>query len=166
VETPIVHTHQIRVRYCETDQMGVVYHANYLNWFEVGRTEFFRRDGHSYRELEKKGVLLPVVEASISFKQPALYDDVVEIRTHIAELSPVRLTFGYELIRVADGAQLVTGKTVHVFTNDSLKPIRLSRVEPDVYAWLEAQHKAPCGDLGVASLGSSSAQNRHDEGRE
>jgi acyl-CoA thioester hydrolase len=165
VETPIVHTHQIRVRYSETDQMGVVYHANYLNWFEVGRTEFFRRDGYSYRELEKKGVLLPVVDAAISFKQPALYDDVVEIRTHIAELTPVRLTFAYELVRLPDEAQLVTGKTVHAFTNASLKPIRLSRVEPDVYAWLEAQHKAPCGDLGVAVPGSSSTQNHHD-GRE
>jgi acyl-CoA thioester hydrolase len=141
VSAPTNYSTQIRVRYSETDQMGVVYHANYLNWFEVGRTEFFRQAGFNYRELEQKGILLPVAEATVSFKQPALYDDLVEIRTWIEEISPVRLTYAYELYRVADEQLLVTGRTMHVFTNASLKPIRLSRQEPEVYAWLEAQHK-------------------------
>ncbi|MFY0542927.1 acyl-CoA thioesterase [Brevibacillus sp. H7] len=151
MSTPTIYSTQIRVRYSETDQMGVVYHANYLNWFEVGRTEFFRQAGFRYRDLEKKGILLPVAEANVSFKQPALYDDLVDIRTWIADITPVRLTYAYEVYRVADEQLLVFGRTMHVFTNAALKPIRLSRLEPEIYAWLEAQ---------------SSTQNRHDEGSE
>ncbi len=140
MSAPRIFSTQIRVRYSETDQMGVVYHANYLNWFEVGRTEFFRQAGFNYRELEKKGILLPVAEATVSFRQPALYDDLVDIRTWISDISPVRLTYAYEIYR---GDQLlVSGKTMHVFTNAEMKPIRLSRIEPEVYAWLEAQHNA------------------------
>lgn len=139
--SPIIHTHRLRVRYGETDQMGVVYHTNYLNWFEVGRTDLLRHAGLTYRELEEKGVLLPVTEASIIYKKPARYDDEVEVRTVVDEISPVRLTFAYEIYRLPDQELLVTGKTIHVFTGKTLKPIRLSRVEPDVYAWLETQHK-------------------------
>ncbi|MEJ8546975.1 YbgC/FadM family acyl-CoA thioesterase [Brevibacillus borstelensis] len=132
-----VYTHRIRVRYSETDQMGVVYHANYLNWFEVGRTEFIRETGVTYRSLEEKGILLPVTDVSLSYKQPARYDDWVEIRTDLEELSMVRLTFSYEIYRVADEQLLVTGKTKHAFTTMEMKPIRLARVEPEVYALLE-----------------------------
>lgn len=138
---PVVHSHRLRVRYSETDQMGVVYHTNYLNWFEVGRTEFIRHAALTYRQLEEKGVLLPLTDASISYKKPAKYDDEVEVRTHISELTPVRLTFSYEIVRVEDAALLVTGSTMHVFTNASFKPIRLSRTEPEVYGWLKKQHK-------------------------
>ncbi|MGE7272313.1 acyl-CoA thioesterase [Brevibacillus panacihumi] len=139
--SPIIHTHSLRVRYGETDQMSVVYHTNYLNWFEVGRTELIRAAGLSYRQLEEKGVLLPLTDASISYKKPAKYDDVVEIRTHVELISPLRLTFAYEIVRLPDEELLVTGKTMHVFTTTELRPIRLSKTEPEVYAWLEAQHK-------------------------
>ncbi|MGG4456277.1 acyl-CoA thioesterase [Brevibacillus porteri] len=139
--TPIIHSHRLRVRYGETDQMGVVYHTNYLNWFEVGRTELIRHAGITYRELEEKGVLLPVTDANISYKQPARYDDEVEIRTRVKEISPVRLTFFYEIIRLPDQQLLVSGETMHVFTNTALRPIRLSRAEPDIYDWLDSQHK-------------------------
>lgn len=132
-----VYTHRIRVRYSETDQMGVVYHANYLNWFEVGRTEFIRETGVTYRSLEEKGILLPVTDVSLSYKQPTRYDDWVEIRTQLEELSMVRLTFGYEIYRVADEQLLVAGKTKHAFTTMEMKPIRLARVVPEVYALLE-----------------------------
>nr|WP_274388690.1 thioesterase family protein [Brevibacillus agri] len=131
----------MRVRYGETDQMGVVYHTNYLNWFEVGRTELIRNAGLTYRELEERGVLLPVTDASLSYKKPARYDDVVEIQTRVKELSAVRLAFAYDIIRVSDQELLVSGETIHVFTNAELKPIRLSRTEPEVYAWLDAQYK-------------------------
>nr|WP_260507628.1 thioesterase family protein [Brevibacillus agri] len=131
----------MRVRYGETDQMGVVYHTNYLNWFEVGRTELIRNAGLTYRELEERGVLLPVTDASLSYKKPARYDDVVEIQTRVKELSAVRLAFAYDIIRVSDQELLVSGETMHVFTNAELKPIRLSRTEPEVYAWLDAQYK-------------------------
>jgi acyl-CoA thioester hydrolase len=137
----VVHTHRLQVRYGETDQMGVVYHANYLTWFEVGRTEFLRHSGLTYRELEEKGVLLPVAEATLRYKLPARYDDWVEIRTRIEELTPVRLTFAYEVYRIPDETLLVSGKTMHAFTTPTMKPIRLSRAEPDVYAWLLAQYE-------------------------
>lgn len=138
---PVVHSHRLRVRYSETDQMGVVYHTNYLNWFEVGRTEFIRHADLTYRQLEEKGVLLPLTDASLSYKKPAKYDDEVEIRTHVSEITPVRLTFSYEVVRVSDGELLVTGRTHHVFTNTAFRPIRLSRTEPAVYDWLVKQHK-------------------------
>lgn len=139
--TPIIHSHRLRVRYGETDQMGVVYHTNYLNWFEVGRTELIRHAGITYRELEEKGVLLPVTDANISYKQPARYDDEVEIRTRVKEISPVRLTFAYVIVRLPDQQLLVSGETMHVFTNAALRPIRLSRAVPDIYDWLDSQHK-------------------------
>ncbi|GED28638.1 acyl-CoA thioester hydrolase [Brevibacillus agri] len=139
--SPIIHAHRLRVRYGETDQMGVVYHTNYLNWFEVGRTELIRNAGLTYRELEERGVLLPVTDASLSYKKPARYDDVVEIQTRVKELSAVRLAFAYDIIRVSDQELLASGETMHVFTNAELKPIRLSRTEPEVYAWLDAQYK-------------------------
>ncbi|USG64439.1 acyl-CoA thioesterase [Brevibacillus ruminantium] len=134
---PNVHAHQIRVRYSETDQMGVVYHANYLNWFEVGRTEFIRDSGMTYRSLEDKGILLPVTDIEISYKQPARYDDWVEIRTKLEELSAVRLTFAYELYRMEDEQLLVSGVSKHAFTTKEMKPIRLARAEPEVYALLQ-----------------------------
>ncbi|MCK9907437.1 hypothetical protein MXD63_46495, partial [Frankia sp. Cpl3] len=77
--------------------------------------------------------LLPLTDASATFKQPARYDDLVEIRTTIREVTPLRLHFGYEVIRVEDGQLLVTGVTKHVFTDRGLKPLRLSRLMPDVY---------------------------------
>ena len=138
---PVVHSHRLRVRYSETDRMGVVYHTNYLNWFEVGRTEFIRHANLTYRELEEKGVMLPLTDASISYKKPAKYDDEVEVRTRVSEITPVRLTFSYEIVRVDDAELLVTGSTMHVFANTAFKPIRLSRTEPRVYEWLERQHK-------------------------
>lgn len=121
--------------------MGVVYHTNYLNWFEVGRTELIRHAGLTYRQLEEKGMLLPLTDASLSYKKPAKYDDVVEIRTTVAEISPLRLTFAYEIYRLPEEELLVTGKTMHVFTSTELKPIRLPRSEPEVYRWLESQHQ-------------------------
>ncbi len=130
--------------------MGVVYHTNYLNWFEIGRTELIREAGFSYRELEERGVLLPVTDAAISFKHPARYDDIVEVRTRIEQLSPLRLDFAYEIRRVPDELLLVSGATRHVFTSRELKPLRLPRLLPDLYAWLEAEYAraAACGEGG------------------
>ncbi|MGC5324278.1 acyl-CoA thioesterase [Brevibacillus sp. SYSU BS000544] len=130
---------QFRVRYAETDQMGVVYHTNYLNWFEIGRTELIRQLGFSYRSLEEQGVLLPVTDASISFKSPARYDDLVEVRVTISELTPLRLHFKYEIYRAEDETLLVFGQTHHVFTNAALRPIRLQKNNPEVYLCLETE---------------------------
>lgn len=93
--------YDMRVRYQETDRMGVVYHANYLNWFEIGRTETIRAAGMTYRELEERGLLLPVTEADLRFRLPARYDDTVAIYTRVESFSGIRLAFANEIRRVA-----------------------------------------------------------------
>src|SRR2546423_10766776 len=100
---------RVRVRYAETDTMGVVYYANYFVWFEIGRTDLLRQSGWSYREMETDGFSLPVIEAQCAYKQPARYDEELDIHTTGAILSPVRLRFDYEIARPADGATLTSG---------------------------------------------------------
>lgn len=116
----------VRVRYAETDQMGVVYYANYLVWFEVGRTDWLRDAGWTYRLMEEEeGVGLPVIEAHCAYKQPARYDDEIEIRTRGRLLSPVRLAFDYEVVRALDELVVATGTTVHAAVDRSGRPMRL-----------------------------------------
>lgn len=106
------HEARIRVRYAETDKMGVVYHANYLIWFEIGRTEFCRAHGFAYAELEQdENVFLAVAESYCRYKQPAFYDDELIIRTHIAECRKRSLRFGYEVVRAEDRAVIAEGET-------------------------------------------------------
>jgi acyl-CoA thioester hydrolase len=116
---------RLRVRYAETDQMGVVYYANYLVWFEVGRTDLLRAAGWTYRDMEVDGFSLPVVEAHCAYRRPAKYDDEIEVRTTGAMLSPVRVQFTYEIVRVGDAATLATGTTVHATLDRAGRPCRL-----------------------------------------
>jgi acyl-CoA thioester hydrolase len=116
---------RIRVRYAETDQMGVVYHANYFVWFEVGRTGLLRDSGWSYREMEAEGVGLPVIEAHCDYRQPARYDDELEVRTSGMLVSQVRVEFTYDIVRSSDGASLATGRTVHAALDRDGHPCRL-----------------------------------------
>lgn len=118
-------TSRIRVRYAETDQMGVVYYANYFVWFEVGRTDLIRMLGGTYRELEAEGIFLPVIEASCQYAQPSHYDDELDVRTNGRLLSPVRVEFAYEVVRVKDAVVTATGRTVHAAVNRSGRPCRL-----------------------------------------
>jgi acyl-CoA thioester hydrolase len=115
----------VRVRYAETDQMGVVYYANYFVWFEVGRTDLLRGTGVTYREMEMDGVSLPVIEAHCEYKQPARYDDDLEIRTAGTLMSPVRIAFTYEVVRPRDSQTMATGRTVHAAIDRSGRPCRL-----------------------------------------
>jgi len=117
------HKTTIRVRYQETDKMGVVYYSNYLVWFEVARTEFFRSKGIVYSELEKKGFFLPVVESHCNYKSPVQYDDTVIIETSLEGMKRSSLKFSYNVIR--DGEIACTGYTVHVFVNKDFKPIKM-----------------------------------------
>ncbi|MGB3241991.1 MAG: thioesterase family protein [Candidatus Omnitrophota bacterium] len=116
------HTIELRVRYEETDQMGVAYYANYLVWFEIARTEFFRAKGIVYRQIEEKDkIFLPVVEAYCRYRSPLRYDDLATITTKIAETGNSRISFDYE---VKKGENVVaTGKTKHAFINEKGKPI-------------------------------------------
>ena len=116
---------RVRVRYAETDQMGVVYYANYFVWFEVGRTELLRSLGGTYRELEANGIFLPVIEASCTYSQASRYDDELDIRTTGKLLSPVRMEFQYEVVRLADQITTATGRTVHAALNGRGRPCRL-----------------------------------------
>jgi len=124
----------LRVRYAETDKMGVVYYANYLVWFEVGRADLLRSLGWSYREMELAGVSLPVIEAQCTYQRPARYDDEIEIRTAGRMLSPVRMEFEYEVIRRQDAAIAATGKTVHAALDRSGRPCRLPARVREVFA--------------------------------
>ena len=102
---------ELRVNYSETDQMGVVYHANYLVWFDRARTEHLRTTGYTYREMEAEGVYLAVTEARLRFRRPALYDDLVRVRCWVRDLASRRVTFGYAVERAASGELLATGET-------------------------------------------------------
>jgi acyl-CoA thioester hydrolase len=112
VSAPVQSVTEVRVRYAETDQMGVVYHANYLVWCEIARTDHIRELGPSYRDLEARGIRLAVTEATIRYIAPAHYDDRIRIETHIADLSSRTMTFEYT-IRNADSLErLATARTV------------------------------------------------------
>jgi len=145
------HLHPLRVRYQETDQMAVVYHANYVNWFEIGRTELIRHAGMTYRAIEDAGLLLPVTELDVKFGKPARYDDRLALCTRISDCSVVRLSFESQIRRIADGEAmpetaadettlpgelLVSGGTKHVWLNRDWRPVRLDRASPETYGLL------------------------------
>lgn len=124
------HEATIRVRYAETDQMGVVYHANYLVWFEIGRTEFCRVRGFSYREMEENDhAFLVVAESYCRYKAPAYYDDELTIRTHVTELRRRSVRFGYEIVRLSDEQIIAEGETGHVVTDTNGRVISM----PETY---------------------------------
>jgi acyl-CoA thioester hydrolase len=113
---------QITVRYAETDMMGIVYHGNYLPWFEVGRTTLLKECGLPYREMEAQGYLLPVVELGVKYLKPALYDDTLTIVTRLPERPLLRIRLEYEVRRGDE--LLVTGFTTHAFINQAGEPVR------------------------------------------
>ena len=116
---------RLRVRYAETDRMGVVYYANYLVWFEVARADLLRTLGWTYREMEESGVSLPVIEARCEYKAPARYDDEIVIRTEGWMRSPVRMEFGYRISRAGDGVVAASGHTMHAALGPDGRPCRL-----------------------------------------
>jgi acyl-CoA thioester hydrolase len=121
---------KIRVRYAETDQMGIVHHANHFIWFEVGRVEFLRQLGFSYREMEQKDdCCIVVADARCRYKAPAWYDDEIVVRTHLKNVRESLVHFGYELIRVSDGVLLADGETTHVVTDREMR----KRAIPEKY---------------------------------
>ena len=117
----IVGETRLRVRYAETDQMGVVYHANHFIWFEVGRVELLRQLGFSYREMEQKdGCFIAVVDARCRYKAPAYYDDTIVVRTQVKNVRDSVIHFGYQLLR-DDGTLLAEGETTHIVTDAQMK---------------------------------------------
>lgn len=125
---------RVRVRYAETDKMGVVYHANFFVWFEVGRCEWLRALGSTYRGLEEEGIQLPVIEASCTYLRPGHYDDELDVRATARLVSPVQVEFAYEVVRVGDGTTLATGRTRHAAINGRGRPCRLPESIRKVFA--------------------------------
>lgn len=134
-------SHSFRVRYQETDQMGVVYYANYLNWFEIARTEWIRERGLTYKKIEEYGLFLPVTDASLKYIQPARYDDCITVITTMESLSPIRVKYSYEVRRHEQGDHaaetagelLATGQTTLVWLNKHWSPIRVDKTAPELY---------------------------------
>jgi acyl-CoA thioester hydrolase len=117
---------RVRVRYSETDQMGVVYHANYFIWMELGRVEYCRSIGVIYRDMERDdGILLAVAEANCRYLYPARYDDEVVITTRLARSNPRMVRFEYKLTSATDDRTLATGHTAHIFLNREMRPAKL-----------------------------------------
>jgi acyl-CoA thioester hydrolase len=117
---------RVRVRYAETDQMGIVYHANHFIWFEIGRVELLRQLGFSYREMESKDqCYIAVVDARCRYRAPARYDDEILVRTHLKNVKESVIHFGYELVRAADGVVLAEGETTHMVTDPAMKMTQL-----------------------------------------
>jgi acyl-CoA thioester hydrolase len=124
--SPHSHETRFRVRYAETDQMGVVYYANYLIWMELGRAEYCRAAGIRYRDMEvNDGVLLAVVEAHCRYLSPARYDEEIAVKTWIAKANPRSVEFEYEICEAANGRRLASGSTKHMFLSPDLRPVKL-----------------------------------------
>ena len=120
------HQTRVRVRYAETDQMGVVYYANYLVWMEVARVELCKALGFRYRDMElEDGVMLAVIESQCRYLHPARFDEEVILDTRIAEASSRLVEFAYEMRLADNGRKLATGSTRHIFCNREMKPVRM-----------------------------------------
>ncbi len=131
------HTTRIRPRYSETDQMGIIYHSNYFPWFEVARTTFLKELGMSYKEMEKLGIYLPVIEVNCKYISSALYDDNLTIEVWIEKFRGSRIKFHYRILREKQEL-LATAFTEHVFMDKHKKrPVNLKKSYPEVYQLLE-----------------------------
>lgn len=119
----------IRPRYAETDQMGVIHHANYFLYFECGRSDMMRDHGYSYKKLEDAGIIMPLIDVACKYKKPVLYDEEIIIRTSIDYIKGIRIAFKYEVLRRSDLELLAVGQTVHGFVNKELKPVKYSKLD-------------------------------------
>lgn len=127
------------VQYYETDRMGIVHHSNYIRWFEEARTDFLRKNGIVYHELEQDGVMIPVVSVSCKYVSPARYDDPVRITSTVTSYNGVRMTFSYEVRHAETNALLVTGTSEHCFMDaEKWVPMSLKRKEPLCHARMMA----------------------------
>ncbi|HYM79348.1 MAG TPA: thioesterase family protein [Candidatus Dormibacteraeota bacterium] len=127
---PVWNETRLRVRYAETDQMGVVYHSNHLIWFEVGRVELMREMGFCYRDMEREdGLFIAVAQATCRYRAPVYYDEEVLVRTRLKNVRESVIVFSYELARATTGALLAEGETTHIVTDAKMKVVAL----PDKY---------------------------------
>src|SRR5260221_10614235 len=131
----------IRVRYAETDQMGVVYHSNFVIWFEVGRVELLRQLGFRYRDMEEKDDChIAVVDLKLRYKAPAHYDDEVVVRTQLKNMRESLLHFGYEIVRASDNTLLAEGETTHIMVNSKFEKTQLPEKYLNAFAKASGRH--------------------------
>lgn len=128
-----IRAYEHRVSYYETDGMGIVHHSNYIRWFEDARVDFLEQAGYSYKKMEDMGVMIIVLGVSCNYKIPARFGDNVIVVPKITEFNGFRMTVSYRVLNKADGSLMVTGETVHCFTDTSLKPVRIKKEYPDIY---------------------------------
>jgi len=134
---------RVRVRYAETDQMGVVYHSNHFIYFEVGRVEMLRQLGFHYKDMEREdGCFMAVIDARCRYKAPVLYDDEVLVRTYLKNVRERMVHFAYELLRVSTGELLAEGETTHIVADRNMKP----RALPEKYMKLFREAIGRSGD--------------------
>jgi acyl-CoA thioester hydrolase len=120
-----IHTTELKVRYAETDKMGIVYYANYLIWFEVGRTEYLLAQGLDYRDVEKEGLFMAVVESYCAYKAPGRYGDVLVVQAWPSDVKNSSLKFNYKILRKEDDCLLAEGTTTHVLIDKDFKPRKI-----------------------------------------
>ena len=116
---------EYRVRYGDTDKMGISYYGNYFTWFEAARTEYFRALGLPYTACEEKGYYLPVIETSAKYIAPCTYDDLVIVRTSVSQIRKTSIRFEYDVFHKKDEKKIATGFSIHVFVNKNMKPCRI-----------------------------------------
>ncbi len=130
------YNHTVRVRYADTDQMGVVYHARYFEWFEAARTEMLRSMGMPYDQFEKQGIFLPVIEAYCRYREPVRYDELVHIRTVLQDVSRLKIKLRYIISGKTKDDYRVDGYTLHCFMNQEGRPVRASN---EIVEFLKSQ---------------------------
>ena len=135
-------SHVFRARYAETDAMGIIHHSSYVAWMEMGRTEFMRSFGFTYKQLEEMGVLLPVLEINLKYRQAAYYDDELRITTWVEELSRIRIKLAYTISRVSDERVLTEAYSIHTFAGRDGRPLRITH-HPEAWARMQAMVPEP-----------------------
>lgn len=134
------------VRYAETDQMGIVHHSVYPIWFECGRTDFIKFFGISYDELERKGLMLPLIRLSCEYKIPLKYGETVLVKTRLLKATRVRLIIGYEIYSEEQNVQCAIGTTEHAWTGTDLKPVNIAKYNPEIYKKLLPMYNSIIGE--------------------
>lgn len=129
---------KVVVRYAETDKMGIVHHSNYYIYFEEARTQFIKKTGISYSQMEKDGIMFPLVESNCRYLQGAKYEDKLLIKTWIKELTPVKAKFNYSVIRENDQKEIAKGSTLHAFVNNNFKIINLKKNHTELFEKLQS----------------------------
>ena len=127
-----VHSTEIRVPYADTDRMGIVYHTNYIKYFETGRAEFLRAAGYPYAQLEAEGIWLPVMTVQCEYKSPATFDDVLVIETRVGEIKSASIVMVYKIYKKETGELVAKGETKHPITDKKLRLVRLKNVKPEL----------------------------------